>query len=213
MADLTSVRDTPVLQGLTDADIEKLAAIAEEQQTAVGDRLIQRGRPADTLYLVREGRFVGYLSGRDSAARLGRPSAACMRAESWSNLPIVRMVNINLEAGSGSYDDLIAGVDDGLVLETNKSWSIDDLRLNFQFSCEVAREVRGGKLTGRIFRDPVYYGVTPRFWNRCSAIAGPEEWEMWGWMFCGKGDPPQIMHVGHGCAPSRFDDVRVGSTS
>lgn len=168
------------------------------------------GTPARRTVLVDRGRFVGYLSGRDSAARLGLESGGAMRAESWAALPIVRMVNVNLEPGQGSLADLIGGVEQGYLFENNKSWSIDDLRLNFQFSCEIAREIKNGTLTGRIFRNPVYSGVTPNFWRRCSGIAGPEEWAMWGWMFCGKGDPIQIMHVGHGCAPARFERVRVG---
>ena len=170
------------------------------------------GTPATRQFLVRDGKLVGFLSGRDSAARLGRKSAACLRAEGWAHLPIVRMVNVNLEPGSGSLEDLIAGVDDGLLIDQNKSWSIDDLRLNFQFGCEVAWEIKAGKLTGKLFRDPVYVGITPKFWKNCSAIAGPQHWRMWGWMFCGKGDPPQLMHVGHGCAPARFDRVDVRST-
>ena len=122
------------------------------------------------------------------------------------------MNNVNLEPGEGSFDALIGGIDEGLLLSVNKSWSIDDLRLNFQFSCEVAYEIKAGRLTGRIFKNPVYFGVTPTFWNNCSAIAGKEAWRMWGWGFCGKGDPGQIMYVGHGCAPARFDRVRVSST-
>ena len=168
------------------------------------------GTPAQSVKLVERGRFVGYLSGRDSAARIGTESGGAMRAESWAALPIVRMVNVNLEPGQGTLDDLIGGVDRGFLFENNKSWSIDDLRLNFQFSCEMAREIKGGKLTGRVFRNPVYSGVTPKFWGRCSGIAGPSEWEMWGWMFCGKGDPMQLIHVGHGCAPARFERVQVG---
>jgi len=170
------------------------------------------GTPATCTPIVQEGTFVGYLSGRDSAAALGRASGSAFRAESWSRQPIVRMNNVNLEPGTGSFDDLIGGIDDGLYLSVNKSWSIDDLRLNFQFSCEAAYEIKGGKLTGRIFRNPVYFGVTPSFWGACSAIAGPEAWQMWGWAFCGKGDPGQIMYVGHGCAPTRFDNVSVGHT-
>ncbi len=170
------------------------------------------GTPATSTPIVRDGRFCGYLSGRDEAARLGRESASSLRAESWSRLPIVRLVHVNLEPGSGSKADLIGGVESGLLLDVNKSWSIDDLRLNFQFSCEIAYEIKNGELTGRIFKNPIYYGVTPRFWGNCSAIAGPEAWEMWGWFYCGKGDPGQIIFVGHGCAPTRFDNIRVGST-
>ena len=167
------------------------------------------GTPACRVPLVKEGRLVGFLSGRDSAARIKRPSAACLRAESWSSLPIVRMVNVNLEPGEGSLDDLIAGVDDGVLMSVNKSWSIDELRLNFQFGCEAAYEIKGGSLTGRLFANPVYQGVTPDFWKACSGIAGPEAWKMWGWSYCGKGDPIQVMHVGHGCAPARFEGIQM----
>ena len=170
------------------------------------------GTPATRTPLVSSGRFVGYLSGRDSAARLDRVSGSCLRAESWSRQPIVRMINVNLEPGEGSLDDLIGGVDDGLLLDVNKSWSIDDLRLNFQFSCEIAYEIKAGRLTGRIFKNPIYYGVTPQFWGGCSAIAGAAEHQMWGWAFCGKGDPGQVMYVGHGCAPARFDGIEVSSS-
>lgn len=170
------------------------------------------GTPATRTTLVDRGRFTGFLSGRDEAARIDRPSASCLRADSWSGRPIVRMINLNLEPGSGSLDDLIGGVDDGLLMSVNKSWSIDDLRLNFQFSCEAAYEIKGGQRTGRLFRNPIYSGVTPRFWQSCTGIAGPEAWQMWGWMFCGKGDPVQLMYVGHGCAPARFEGVHVWSS-
>lgn len=170
------------------------------------------GTPATVTPLVERGRFVGYLSGRDAAARLGKPSASALRAESWEHLPIVRMVNVNLEPGEGSLADLVAGVDDGVLLDVNKSWSIDDLRLNFQFGCEIAYAIEGGRLTGEIYKNPVYTGVTPKFWGGCSGIAGPEAWQMWGWSYCGKGDPVQLMFVGHGCAPARFERVNVRST-
>ncbi|MFT7580860.1 MAG: TldD protein [Myxococcota bacterium] len=170
------------------------------------------GSPATRTPLVKDGTFVGYLSGRDTAERLGRPTASALRAESWDKLPIVRMINVNLEPGSGSLDDLIGGVDDGVLIDTNRSWSIDDLRLNFQFSCEIAYEIKGGKRTGKIYKNPLYRGVTPKFWGDCSAIAGPEAWQMWGYLYCGKGDPVQVMYVGHGCAPARFDNVALGST-
>ena len=170
------------------------------------------GTPASRVPLVESGRLVGFLSGRDTAKRVACPPSSALRAESWSALPIVRMVNVNLEPGQGSMDDLISEVDDGLLLATNKSWSIDDLRLNFQFSCEIAYEIKGGKRTGKIYKNPIYYGVTPSFWGSCSGVAGPDAWKMWGWLFCGKGDPAQLMYVGHGCAPSRFEGIRVGSS-
>jgi len=119
------------------------------------------------------------------------------------------MVNINLEPGAaGSLDQLIANTEDGILMSGNKSWSIDDHRLNFQFGCEAAYEIRGGK-RGQLYRNPVYTGITPSFWKGCDAICGAEAWEMWGYLFCGKGDPIQIMHVGHGTAPARFQNAQV----
>ena len=193
----------------------KLVNLTADATTPLGPGTFgfdDEGTPATSTPIVQDGTFVGYLSGRDSASALGRKSGGALRAESWSRQPIVRMINVNLEPGNGSFDDLIGGIDDGLYLSVNKSWSIDDLRLNFQFSCEAAYEIKGGKLTGKIYKNPVYFGVTPSFWGACSAIAGPEAWQMWGWAFCGKGDPGQIMYVGHGCAPTRFDNVSVGHT-
>jgi TldD protein len=122
------------------------------------------------------------------------------------------MININLAPGSWTFDDLIADTDDGILLSNSKSWSIDDLRLNFQFGCELAQEIKGGKL-GQIYRNPVYTGITPRFWQSCDAICNQDHWKMWGYLHCGKGDPMQTMHVGHGVAPARFrGGVDVGST-
>ncbi len=167
------------------------------------------GSPSGRVDLVREGRFQGWLTGRESSRRLGAPHAAAMRAETWSAMPIVRMVNVNLAPGtSGSLDDLVASTERGLLLSRNRAWSIDQLRLNFQFGCEAAYEIVDGEIRG-LFRDPLYTGKTPSFWGSCDAICGPEAWQQWGWAFCGKGDPPQIMHVSHGCAPARFRGVRL----
>jgi TldD protein len=174
------------------------------------------GVPARRTPLVSRGLFVGYLSSRETAARLslGR-SAGCMRAESWSRPAIIRMTNVSLEpdpAGPRSLAELVADTNDGLLMTTNRSWSIDDLRLNFQFGCEAAWEIKGGKL-GRLYKKPTYTGSTPRFWAGCDAVGGPQAWRLWGFVSCGKGDPVQLMAVGHGCAPARFRDVEVGSTA
>lgn len=160
--------------------------------------------------LVERGTFVDYLSGRETAAALGRESTGTMRAESWNRPPLIRMVNVSLEPGKGSLEDLVADTDDGLLIATDRSWSIDDVRLNFHFSCEIAWEIKRGKRT-RVLRDPAYGGRTPELWGACDAICGPEEWRMWGIRNCGKGDPMQVMAVGHGAAPARFRDVLVGS--
>jgi TldD protein len=171
------------------------------------------GVPAGKRALVDGGVFVDYLSSRETAAALGRASTGTMRADGWNRAPIIRMVNVSLEPGpAGTLDDLVADTADGLLVATDRSWSIDDIRLNFQFSCEIAWEIKHGKKT-RILRDPFYTGITPRFWNACDAVCGPSEWRLWGITSCGKGDPMQVMHVGHGAAPARFRDVTVGSAS
>ncbi len=168
------------------------------------------GTPARRVTLVEAGRFVGYLSSRETAARLGTRSSGAMRAESWNRLPLIRMVNVNLEPGdAGSLQDLLADSPGALYIETNKSWSIDDLRLHFQFGCEVAWEIKGGR-KATMYRNPVYSGVTPRFWGRCDAVCGQRDWRLWGIGSCGKGEPMQLMAVGHGCAPARFRSVTVG---
>ncbi len=171
------------------------------------------GVPAGKRPLVDRGVFVDYLSSRETAAALGRPSTGTMRAEGWNRSPIIRMVNVSLEPGAGgSLEDLVLDTDDGLLVATDKSWSIDDLRLNFQFSCEIAWEIKRGKRT-RIVRDPFYTGITPRFWRSCDAVCGAADWRLWGISTCGKGDPVQAMHVGHGASPARFRGVTVGSSS
>lgn len=167
------------------------------------------GVPASRTLLVNAGRFVGYLMSRQTAARLGLPPNGCMRAAGWNRLPLVRMTNINLRPGSWSLADLIADTDDGLFMETNRSWSIDDQRYNFQFGTEVGYEIKGGRL-GRLLKNCTYTGTTPEFWRSCDAVGNAEHWRMWGTPNCGKGQPVQIMHTGHRAAPARFRGVRVG---
>ena len=169
------------------------------------------GTPGGKHALVREGSFVDYLSSRESAAALGKKSTGTMRADGWNRTPIIRMTNVSLEPKSGRLDDLVADTKDGVLMATDKSWSIDDLRLNFQFSCEIAWEIKNGKKT-RILRDPFYTGITPEFWRSCDAVCGKDEWKLWGIQNCGKGDPMQIMQVGHGASPARFKAVVVGAS-
>jgi len=167
------------------------------------------GVPAARTDLVEEGMFAGYLSSRETAARLGLTSGGAMRASNWSRLPLIRMTNINLAPGKSSLAQMIRETDDGIYAATTKSWSIDDLRLNFQFATEIAWEIKDGQL-GRRLRNTTYQGLTPEFWAGCDAIAGPDEWHAWGLTSCGKGEPVQGMWVGHGVAPARFRNVRVG---
>jgi TldD protein len=171
------------------------------------------GVPAGEHRLVDRGLFVDYLSSRETAHAIGRRSTGTMRAETYARPPLIRMVNVSLLASpnGGSLDDLVADTADGVYMETDKSWSIDDLRLNFQFTCEVGWEIKKGKKT-RMLRDPMYTGVTPRFWGSCDAVCGEGAWRLWGVNNCGKGDPMQIMPVGHGAAPARFTNVEIGGS-
>lgn len=168
------------------------------------------GVPAQRIDVVKNGIFSGYLTDRQTAALLGLPqSGGCSRAEGWNRLAMIRMTNVNLLPGTWTLDDLIADTDDGLYMLTNKSWSIDDKRLNFQFGCELAYEIKNGKL-GRMFKNPTYQGMTPQFWGACDAVCNADHWVLWGTPNCGKGQPMQIGHTGHGAAPTRFRQIKVG---
>jgi TldD protein len=159
--------------------------------------------------VVEAGILCGFLSSRETAALLGEGAGGSMRADGWSRMPLVRMTNLHLEPGEGSLEDLLADVDDGVYVATNKSWSIDDKRLNFQFGTEIAWEIKRGRL-GRMLRDATYTGATPAFWASLEAVAGREEWRMHGLTNCGKGQPGQHAHVSHGASPARFRNVQVG---
>lgn len=170
------------------------------------------GVPAAREPIVSEGILSGFLTSRETAARIGSGSGGSMRADSWSRMPLVRMTNLHLEPGDGSLEELIAGVDEGVFLQTNKSWSIDDKRLNFQFGTQIAWEIKSGKV-GRLLRDATYTGQTPVFWGSLDGVAGPEEWKLHGLTNCGKGQPGQHAHVSHGTSPARFRNVQVGFKS
>jgi TldD protein len=167
------------------------------------------GVPAQRSYLVKDGLFVGYLTSRETASVLGQPSNGTMRADGWNRIPLIRMTNVSLQPGDSSLEQMIAETKDGVYMETNRSWSIDDRRLNFQFGTQLAYEIVDGR-RGRLLKNATYAGITPEFWNSCDAIAGRAEWKVWGLANCGKGQPPQVAHVAHGAAPARFQNVRVG---
>jgi TldD protein len=166
------------------------------------------GVPAQRFPLVDNGVFVDYLTGRDTAPAIGRKSNGTVRAETAARIPIIRMTNINLEPGSTSVAEMIADTKRGIFVDTNKSWSIDDVRLNFQFGCEVAWEIDNGRL-GRLLRNPVYGGTTPEFWRSCDAVGDLASWQIWGLPNCGKGDPMQTMRVAHGAPVARFRNVEM----
>lgn len=161
--------------------------------------------------IVRDGVLAGFLSSRETASEIGLArSGGCMRADGFARQPIVRMTNVNLEPGSaGSLDDLVADTGEGILVDTNRSWSIDDRRLHFQFEGEAAWEIVAGERR-RLLRNPSYAGVTPQFWGSCDAVCSASDWRLVSLLDCGKGEPGQLMHVSHGAAPARFRDVEVG---
>ncbi len=168
------------------------------------------GVPAQASDIIRDGRFVGYMTSRETAAAVGaKRSNGTMRADGWARIPLIRMTNVSLKPGEQSLDEVF-GADHAIYMETNKSWSIDDKRYHFQFGCEIAWEMRNGKRV-RMLKNPSYSGITTEFWNACAAIAGPEHWTLWGTPNCGKGQPDQIMGTGHGASPARFHNIRIGS--
>ena len=169
------------------------------------------GVPAQCTDIIKDGQFRGYLSNRETAHLVGlQRSSGTMRTESWNRLPIIRMTNISLLPGNWSFDDLIGDTDEAILMETNRSWSIDDRRYQFQFSTEIGWEIKGGK-KGRMLKNPSYSGITTDFWNSCDAICKFDEWTLWGTPNCGKGQPMQTMGTGHGASPARFRNVRIGA--
>ncbi len=169
------------------------------------------GVKAQRWHIVRDGILSGYMTNREFAPRIGlkRSQGSC-RAAGFANIPITRICNLSLMPGSaGSLEDLVRSTRRGIIMENNKSWSIDQRRLNFQFGCEIGWLVENGKIK-RMVRNPTYQGITPAFWGSCDAICGPGEWRLWGVANCGKGQPPQTAMMCHGSSPARFKKVKVG---
>ena len=171
------------------------------------------GVAAQCTPVITNGLFTGYLSSRETAALIGLDrSGGTLRAEGWNRLPIIRMTNISILPGEKplKFDQLIESTDHAILFQTNRSWSIDDKRYNFQFGTEIGWEIKNGKRV-RMLKNPSYSGFTTGFWNSMDAICSRDEWTLWGTPNCGKGQPQQVMGTGHGAAPARFRSVKVGS--
>ncbi len=171
------------------------------------------GVPAQCTKIISDGLFTGYLSSRETAHTIGETrSGGTLRAEGWNRLPMIRMTNISILPGEKplTLEQLIASTDHGILMQTNRSWSIDDKRYNFQFGCEIGWEIKNGKRV-RMVKNPSYSGITTEFWNSLDAICSRDEWTLWGTPNCGKGQPQQVMGTGHGAAPARFRKIKVGS--
>jgi TldD protein len=171
------------------------------------------GVAAQSVPIITRGRFTGLLTSRETAPAIGLPtSGGAMRADGWNRIPLIRMTNVSLlpdPKGPADLEALIADTDDGIYMETNRSWSIDDKRLHFQFGTEIGWEIKQGR-RGRMLKNPSYGGITPSFWKSCNAICGPAAWTLWGTPNCGKGQPAQTIGTGHGASPARFRRVDVG---
>jgi len=171
------------------------------------------GVAAQCTPIISNGLFTGYLSSRETAHTIGETrSGGTLRAEGWNRLPMIRMTNISILPGEKplSLEQLIASTEHGILMQTNRSWSIDDKRYNFQFGCEIGWEIKNGKRT-RMVKNPSYSGITTEFWNSMDAICSRDEWTLWGTPNCGKGQPQQVMGTGHGAAPARFRGIKVGT--
>src|SRR5579872_3093637 len=171
------------------------------------------GVPAQCTPVISNGLFTGYLSSRETAALIGlQRSGGTLRAESWNRLPMIRMTNISILPGENplTAEQLISSTGHGILFQTNRSWSIDDKRYNFQFGTEIGWEIKNGK-RARMLKNPSYSGITTEFWNSMDAICSRDEWTLWGTPNCGKGQPQQVMGTGHGAAPARFRKIKVGS--
>ncbi|MGZ3539345.1 MAG: TldD/PmbA family protein [Thermodesulfobacteriota bacterium] len=167
------------------------------------------GIKAQRVPIISQGTLINLLTSRETAHHLEKGSNGTMRADGWNRIPLIRMTNINLEPGEWTLEQMISDTEEGLFLTTNRSWSIDDKRINFQFGTEIGWEIKNGKLSEMV-KNPTYTGITPKFWGSCDAIGNRDHWQMWGTPNCGKGEPGQVAHVGHGTAPARFRNVQVG---
>jgi TldD protein len=168
------------------------------------------GVPAQCVTLIEKGKFTGFQTSRDNSYVIKQNSGGAGLSDGWRNLPLVRMTNINMLHGDSTMDELIGGIQYGFIFDENKSWSIDDLRINFQFACEIAHEIKDGKRTGVVYKNPIYSGKTTEFWASCDGVGNKETWELVGVPNCGKGQPMQVMRVSHGSSPTRFRKLKVG---
>jgi TldD protein len=195
-----------------------------EHVTVIGDRTEEHGLAtvgyddegvkSGRFDIIRDGRFVGYQTTREQAPWIGdAESHACAYADNYTRVPMQRMPNVSLMPGSTpmSVEDLIAGVDDGILIAGDGSWSIDQQRRNFQFGGQTFHQIRNGRITNML-RDVAYQSTTVEFWNSCDAVCSADHYELGGSYFCGKAQPEQVAPVSHGSAPARFRSINFINT-
>jgi len=168
------------------------------------------GVRAKRFHVIKDGIFENYLGNREFASAVNETeSRACNRAQGWKHIPIVRMPNLSLMPGGGTLEDIISDTKDGIIVDTVKSWSIDQYRYNFQFGMEAGWVIKDGKISYMV-KNPTYQGITPEFWGKMDRVAGFSEWKLNGVPNCGKGQPMQVAEMSHGCSPARFKNIEVG---
>jgi TldD protein len=167
------------------------------------------GVPGQRTPVVRDGIFTGFLSSRTAAAELGEASSGAARADGWQRIPLVRMTNLSLEPGETPLDEMIATTRDGIMVDMNRSLSIDDQRRSFRFGSEIGWEIRDGRV-GRMLKNCTFRGDSIGLWRSCDAVGDADGWRLWGLPSCNKGEPLQVAHLGHGTVHARFRDVAVG---
>jgi predicted Zn-dependent protease len=166
------------------------------------------GNLARKEFIVKDGILVRALGSLESQARAGKPGVANQRAQDWFRAPIDRMANLNLEPGKDRFEDIVASIEKGLYMEANRSWSIDDYRNKFQFGCEYGRLIEGGKL-GAVVRNPNYRGISATFWRNLFKVGDASTFKPFGTPNCGKGEPNQVITVGHASPVCAFRDVEI----
>lgn len=169
------------------------------------------GVRAQRWHIVKNGILSGYMTNREFAHTIGHTrSLGANRADSYRSIPIIRITNLSLMPGEWEYEDIIRSTKKGIIMENNKSWSIDQRRLNFQFGCEIGWLIENGKIT-KMVKNPVYQGITWQFWRNCDAIANEKYWKLYGVSNCGKGQPSQLFRMSHASSPARFRRVKIFS--
>jgi predicted Zn-dependent protease len=166
------------------------------------------GTPAERTFLIRNGILERPLGGAISQARAGIDGVANSRACNWNRAPIDRMANLNIEPGTSSLDAMIKSIERGVLMDTNVSWSIDDSRNKFQFGCEFGRLIENGELKG-IVKNPNYRGISATFWRSLKAVGDQSTFNVMGTPFCGKGEPSQVIRVGHASPACLFGNIDV----
>jgi predicted Zn-dependent protease len=166
------------------------------------------GVRATKEYLIKEGTLVAGIGGIESQKRSGLNGVSCARATSWNRPPMDRMGNINIEPGESTVEEMIKSTENGVLMQTNRSWSIDDYRNKFQFGCEYGRVIKDGELGG-VVKNPNYRSSTVQFWNSLSHVGNKDSFEIWGSPYCGKGEPNQVIRVGHAIPTCKFKNIEV----